>query len=379
MMPDSFRATRSLPDGTRFLSLPAAEAAGAGPLSRLPHASRVLVENLLRHENGRTVTSDHVRALAERDTTASIPFYPERILLQDASGIPVLADLVTLAERAAELGLDPTSVAPKRRMDLVVDHALELDLAGSAGAAGHNLDREYDRHAGRYRFLRWAQTRFGGLRVVPPGIGICHQLNLEVLADVVTGGPLARFDSVVGTDSHTTMINALSVAGWGVGGIEATAAALGEPILLRVPEVVGVRLTGSTRPGVLATDVALTLAALLRAHGVVQRIVEFHGPGLATLAVPDRATIANMAPEYGATMAYFPADTRTLDYLARTGRPAGPIRDYLTAQGMLSATEPDYDDLIELDLGTVERTLSGPSRPHETLRPADLRRPATGG
>ncbi|WP_020664702.1 aconitate hydratase AcnA [Amycolatopsis benzoatilytica] len=374
---DSFRATRSLPGGSRFFSLPAAEAAGAGPLSRLPHASRTLVENLLRHENGRTVTADHIRALAERDTTTSIPFHPERVLLQDASGIPVLADLVALAERAAELGLDPAAVAPRRRMDLVVDHALELDAAGSALAAGLNLDREYDRHADRYRFLRWAQTRFPGLRVVPPGIGICHQLNLEVLADVVTGGPVARFDSVVGTDSHTTMINALSVTGWGVGGIEATAAALGEPILLRVPEVVGVRLTGAIRSGVLATDVALTLAAVLRAHGVVQRIVEFHGPGLAALPVPDRATIANMAPEYGATMAYFPVDARTLDYLGRTGRPAGEIRAYLAAQGILSGIEPDYDDLIELDLTTVDRTLSGPSRPHETLHPGDLRRPTT--
>jgi aconitate hydratase len=374
---DSFHAVRSLPDGTRFVSLHAAEEAGAGLLSRLPHASRVLVENVLRHENGRTVTADHVRALVKRDTAVSIPFLPERVLMQDASGIPVLADMITLQERAAELGLDPASVAPRRRMDLVVDHALELDTAGSAQAAELNLDREYDRHSKRYRFLRWAQTRFPGLRVVPPGIGICHQLNLEVLAEVVTGGPLARFDSVVGTDSHTTMINALSVLGWGVGGIEATAAALGQPILLRVPAVLGVRLTGTVRPGVLATDVALTLAALLRAHGVVQRIVEFHGPGLSGLPVPDRATIANMAPEYGATMAYFPADARTLDYLATTGRPVDLVRAYLAAQGMLYDSEPEYDDLLELDLSTVERTIAGPSHPHETLRPADLgRQPA---
>ncbi|WP_134667730.1 MULTISPECIES: aconitate hydratase AcnA [unclassified Amycolatopsis] len=373
---DSFRALRPLPGGTRFFSLPAAEANGAGPLARLPYSTRVLAENVLRHENGRTVTAEHVRALARRDTAAAIPFHPERVLLQDASGIPVLADLVALAERAAGLGLDPASVAPRKRMDLVVDHALELDTAGSPLAAATNLDREYARHAGRYRFLRWAQTRFPGLRVVPPGIGICHQLNLEVLADVVTPGPLAGFDSVVGTDSHTTMINGLSVAGWGAGGIEATAAALGEPLYLRVPEVVGVRLTGTVRPGVLATDVALTLAALLRTHGVVQRIVEFHGPGLAGLAVPDRATIANMAPEYGATMAYFPADTRTLDYLSATGRPAGPVRDYLAAQGMLYGAEPDYDDVIELDLATVDRTLAGPSRPHQPLRPADLYDPA---
>ncbi|MGW5642800.1 aconitate hydratase AcnA [Saccharopolyspora sp. NPDC003752] len=370
---DSFHAVRSLQGATGFVSLQAAEEAGAGPLGRLPYASRVLVENVLRHENGRTVTADHVRALANRDTSASIPFLPERVLLQDASGIPVLADMITLQERAAELGLDPALVAPRRRMDLVVDHALELDVAGTVEAAELNLNHEYDRHADRYRFLRWAQTRFPNLRVVPPGIGICHQLNLEVLADVVTGrGSLARFDSVVGTDSHTTMINALSVPGWGVGGIEATAVALGEPILIRVPAVVGVRLTGALRPGVLATDLALTLAATLRAHGVVQRIIEFHGPGLAGLPVPDRATVANMAPEYGATMAYFPADARTLAYLARTGRPVDPVRDYLAAQGMLYDSEPDYDDVLELDLSEVERTMAGPSRPHQTLRPADL-------
>ncbi|WP_268952021.1 aconitase family protein [Saccharopolyspora elongata] len=352
---DSFHAVRSLQGATGFVSLQAAEAAGAGPLGRLPYASRVLVENVLRHENGRTVTADHVRALANRDTSASIPFLPERVLLQDASGLPVLADMITLQERAAELGLDPALVAPRRRMDLVVDHALELDVAGTVEAAEVNLNREYDRHADRYRFLRWAQTRFPNLRVVPPGIGICHQLNLEVLADVVTGrGSLARFDSVVGTDSHTTMINALSVPGWGVGGIEATSVALGEPILIRVPAVVGVRLTGALRPGVLATDLALTLAATLRAHGVVQRIIEFHGPGLAGLPVPDRATVANMAPEYGATMAYFPADARTLAYLARTGRPVDPVRDYLAAQGMLYDSEPDYDDVLELDLSEVD-------------------------
>ncbi|WP_063041639.1 aconitate hydratase AcnA [Nocardia pseudovaccinii] len=356
---------RVLPDGRSYFSLPAAEQAGAGPLQQLPYATRVLVENVLRHENSSTVTADHVRALVARDTAVSVPFFPQRVLLQDASGLPVLADMVTLAERAEELGRDADSVAPQRRMDLVVDHALELDAWSTPTAAAANLKREYRRHADRYQFLRWAQQRFPQLRVVPPGVGICHQLNLETLADVISDAPLAAFDTVVGTDSHTTMINGLSVVGWGVGGIEATAAALGEPILLRIPEVVGVRLTGTVRPGVLATDIALTLTALLREYGVVQRIVEFYGPALSSLSVPDRATIANMAPEYGSTMGFFPADHRTLDYLATTGRPHQPVEAYLSAQGMLYSSEPDYDDVIEFDLGTVERVIAGPSRPHQ--------------
>ncbi|WP_040829941.1 aconitate hydratase AcnA [Nocardia jiangxiensis] len=372
MTRDSFAAQDNFPDGRRFFSLPRAQAHGAGPLDRLPYATRVLAENILRHEDGSTVTADHVLALAARDSAISIPFFPDRILLQDASGIPVLADMVTLAERAADLGADPRAVTPSRRMDLVVDHALELDVSATPDAARHNIDREYQRHADRYRFLRWAQNQFPHLHVVPPGIGICHQLNLEQLACVVADGPMVRFDSVVGTDSHTTMINGLAVAGWGVGGIEATAAALGEPTLFPVPAVVGVRLTGTMRPGVLATDVALTLTALLRSHGVVQRIVEFHGPGLANLTVPDRATIANMAPEYGATMAYFPADHRTLEYLRATRRPADSAERYLVAQGTLYDLEPDYDDLLELDLGAVERTVAGPTRPHEPRRIADL-------
>ena len=382
---DSFDALRDLPGApaTQFIDLTSAERAGAGALHRLPYATRVLVENVLRHEDGRTVIADHVRALVAGDHSTSIPFTPERVLLQDASGIPVLADMITLHERATALGLDPATVSPRRRMDLVVDHALELDAAGTADAGATNLALEYHRHGDRYRFLRWAQTRFPTLRVVPPGIGICHQLNLEVLADVISVGThdgiaLARFDSVVGTDSHTTMINALSVTGWGVGGIEAIAAALGQPILIPVPAVVGVRLSGALKPGVLATDVALTLASMLRAHGVVQRVVEFHGPGLTRLSVPDRATIANMAPEYGATMAYFPADDRTLTYLATTGRPEATVslaRTYLTAQNMLYTPDlptPDYDEVLELDLAQVDRTMAGPSRPHQTFTASEL-------
>ncbi|MGW0003675.1 aconitate hydratase AcnA [Nocardia grenadensis] len=379
---DSFDAIRELPGhpGTYFVSLDAAQRGGAGTLDALPYSLRVLAENLLRHEDGRMVTAGHIRALTEGRHDASIPFTPGRILLQDASGIPVIADLVTLRERALALGLDPASVSPRLPMDLVVDHAVELDESGTATALAANLDLEYTRHTDRYRFLRWAQNRIPELRVIPPGVGICHQLNLEVLAEVVatrTDGDrrVAGFDTLVGTDSHTTMINALSVLGWGVGGIEATAAALGQPILLPVPEVVGIRLSGRTGPGVLATDIALRLAALLRSHGVVQKIVEFHGPGLATLSVPDRATVANMAPEYGATMAYFPADHRTLSYLDESGRPSDLVRSYLVAQGMLysdRAGDPEYAEIIEFDLSRVGRTMAGPARPHQAVAPGDL-------
>lgn len=382
---NSFDCLQPLPEqpGTSFLSLATAQRHGAGKLDSLPYSIRVLAENLLRHEDGQTVTIDHIRALTDRNLDLSIPFTPERILLQDASGIPVIADILTLQERAADTGLDPKSVAVQRRMDLVIDHAMELDESGTAGAFTNNLEHEYRRHEGRYRFLRWAQDRIPNLRVVPPGIGICHQLNLEVLADVVQlhrddGAAIAGFDTLVGTDSHTTMINALSVLGWGVGGIEATAAALGQPIILRVPQVIGIKLTGKVQPGVLATDIALTLAALLRTHGVVQKIIEFHGPGLASLPVPDRATMANMAPEYGATMAYFPADRRTIEYLEETGRPKSTValvQSYLQAQAMLyteHTTAPEYAEVIDFDLSTVQRTIAGPSRPDQAIHPRDI-------
>ncbi|NKZ10806.1 aconitate hydratase AcnA [Mycolicibacterium septicum DSM 44393] len=360
------------------MSLHAAEEAGLGAIPSLPYVKRALLENVLRHCDGHTVTAEHARSLVAGESAACVPFFPERILMQDASGIPLLADIITLQERAVERGLGATSISPRLRMDLVVDHALEVDVAGDLGAASLNLAHEYNRHGDRYRFLRWAESRFPTLRVVPPGIGICHQLNLESLANVVSVGTdnqrrLARLDSVVGTDSHTTMINALSVTGWGVGGIEATAAVLGQPLMIPVPEVVGVKLTGKPNPCVLASDIALTLVSLLRTHGVVQRIVEFHGPALTRLSVPDRATIANMAPEYGATMAYFPPDERTIDYLVATGRPESTVslvRAYLGAQGLLHApgrASARYDETLELDLATVEPTISGPFRPDQKL------------
>ncbi|KAF1010968.1 MAG: Aconitate hydratase A [Pseudomonas fluorescens] len=377
---DSFSCERPLPGfpSTRFLSLPAAEAAGAGPLSRLPYSLRVLAENLLRHQDHAQVKPADIQALA-RCEPAVVAFFPARILMQDSSGLPVLADFIALHDAVMERGGDGASVLPSLPMDLVVDHAVEVDEWGQGDALQHNLEQEFERHADRYRFLRWAQQRLPSLRVVPPGVGICHQLNLEVLASVVQtttradGTQLAGFDSLLGTDSHTTMINALSVFGWGVGGIEATAAALGEPVLLRVPEVVGVRLSGRLAPGVSATDLALSLTAILRQQDLVQRIVEFCGPGVATLAVPDRATVANMAPEYGATMGYFPSDALTLDYLRNTGRPEEQVQlveAYLRAQHMLreaDSAEPQFTRVVEFDLASVVPTVAGPSRPQDRL------------
>jgi aconitate hydratase len=364
-------------------SLGLAEEHGAGPISSLPWSLRTLVENLLRHQDHEAVTAGHVRAVTARDTSAAIPFLPGRVLLQDASGIPVLADLVTLQERARADGLPVDRLTPVLPLDLVVDHALEVDESATPTAAARNTELEFTRHEARYRFLRWAQDRLPGLRVIPPGVGICHQLNLEVLAPVVTtqetaGGPVAALDCLVGTDSHTTMINALSVTGWGVGGIEATAAALGQPLFLRVPRVVGVRLEGALPAGVFASDLALTLAERLRRLDVVGAVVEFFGPGLSTLSVPDRATVANMAPEYGATMAWFPSDDRTLNYLAATGRSrahVGSVEQYLRAQNLFhtsASPAPEFDTVVPLDLGTVRTVLAGPSRPHQLRTPAEV-------
>ncbi|MFI9625842.1 aconitate hydratase AcnA [Streptomyces sp. NPDC052042] len=367
-------------DRIDHVSLPAAEAAGAGPISRLPYSLRILVEHVLRQTADSRDAAASVAAITRRGPDSdTVPFLPRRILMQDASGLPVLADLLALQAAVRERGGNPQRVRPRLPMDLVVDHAVEVDHWGTPRAAEQNLALEMERHKDRYRFLRWAQTRLTGLRIIPPGAGICHQLNLEKLAEVVSvtsddhGRPLAGFDSVLGTDSHTTMINALSVFGWGVGGIEATGAALGEPNALKVPDVIGLRLTGSLQPGVLATDLALSLTAMLREHGVVQKIVEFCGPGLHRLSVPDRATISNMAPEYGATMAFFPADEATLAYLRATGRAdehVALVRAYLEAQGMLRSShtpEPDFNDVIEFDLSTVRATVAGPHRPNQKL------------
>ncbi len=380
---DSFACLAPLPGvaNTRYVSLRHAEVAGAGPLSQLPYSLRVLAEHLLRREDGRSITRGDIEALGQwvgrGSSTHSVSLYPARILMQDSAGIPVLADLTALDEAVRDSGGNPASVAPRLPMDMVVDHAVEVDEWASSQAMAVNLGKEFERHGDRYRFLKWAAGRFPGLRVAPPGVGICHQLNLEVIAELVRGefledgSTLAGFDSVLGTDSHTTMVNGLSVFGWGVGGIEAMAALLGEPVVMRIPEVVGVRLNGQLRPGAQATDLALALTAELRKRDLVQKFVEFCGAGLDALSVPDRATVANMAPEYGATMGYFPPDAQTIDYLRGTGRSEANVaraETFLRAQGIFRDTgspEPTFTDIIDFDLGSVGAIVAGPSRPHQ--------------
>jgi len=391
---DSFNCRTELPGqpGHLCMSIPVAEKHGAGALTRLPYSLRVLAEHLLRSEDGVTINRRDIEALghwAESGTSGhSVAFLPRRILMQDASGLPALADMAALDEESrAARGV---GIQPRLPVDVVVDHAVEVDVAARVDAAAINLGYEFARHDKRYAFLKWAARRFDGVRIAPPGVGICHQLNLEVFSTLVSrvdqGAAaehpvLVGFDSVLGTDSHSTMINGLSVFGWGVGGIEATAAMLGEPTMLRIPEVVGVRMHGSPRPGVQAADIALELTALLREHNVVQRVVEFCGPAVASLSVPDRATIANMAPEYGATMAYFPPDRQTLDYLRLTGRPALDValaESFLRTQGMYwerTDAEPRFTRVIEFSLDTVRHTVAGPSLPQQRRSLAEV--PAT--
>jgi len=343
---------------------------------RLPLGHRILLENLLRHEDGQTVRAGQIAALAEGSarggTPVEIAFRPSRIVMQDYSGLVALVDLATLRDEVAAAGGDPASVRPVKPVDLVVDHSLVVNHARRADAAALNLAEEYAQNSERYRFLKWAQGAFANLRIVPPGNGIVHQINLENLARVAVQDPLSRLfhpETQIGTDSHTTMINGLGVLAWGVGGIEAEAALLGEPVALLIPKVTGVRLTGALRPGVLASDAVLAVTERLRRAGVVDRFVEFGGPALAHLPVPDRATLANMAPEYGATCGLFPVDARTLEYLRQTGRDAAEIAlaaDHAQLDAELTGgSQPDYDELVEIDFGALGRLVAGPRRPHE--------------
>ena len=372
-----------------YWSLPALGAHLGVSLARLPFSVRVLLENLLRHVDGWSVSEEDVTALALRDpfqpSTREIAFRPARVLLQDFTGIPVLVDLAALRDAVRERGGDPAAVDSQLPVDLVIDHSVQVDRFGTSEALAANARLEIERNRERFTFLRWAQGGFRGVRVVPPSSGIVHQVNLEYLASVVVfdaaaGEARAYPDTVVGTDSHTPMVNALGVLGWGVGGIEAEAAMLGQPIPLVVPQVVGVRLTGRLREGVNATDLVLTLTALLRAHGVVGKLVEFGGPGLASLGVPDRATLANMAPEYGATVGFFPVDQATLDYLRFTGRdPAhvARVEGYARAQGLFresDSPEPFYSSAVALDLASVETCLAGPRRPHDRVPLGEAKR-----
>jgi aconitate hydratase len=362
---------RSLLPGIEHISLAAAEAAGLARFAGLPASLRILAEDSLRHGE-----DDAAAAIAARAPGATIRLRPARILMQDSSGVPVLADLAALRDAAD----DPSAVEPAIPVDLVVDHSVEVDVHGTPDAAEANLAIEFRRNAERYRFLRWAEGAFRRFRVVPPGAGIIHQVNLEILAEgVVLRDGLAFPDTMLGTDSHSTMVNALGVLGWGVGGIEALAAMLGRSVALRVPRVVGVQLSGRLAPGVTATDLALTLTELLRRHGVVGKLVEFDGAGLDALSLADRATVANMAPEYGATMGFFPVDEETLRYLRLTGRSEDKValvEAYAKAQGLWRADGArDFDEVLRFDLGVVEPCVAGPSRPQERRRLAEI--PAT--
>jgi aconitate hydratase A / 2-methylisocitrate dehydratase len=370
-----------------YFSLPHASSAGCGDLSRLPFSLKVLAENLLRLEDGDTVTIDDVKALASwlkhKTSNHEIAYHPARVLMQDFTGVPAIVDLAAMRSAMQSLGGDPSRIKPLTQVDLVIDHSVQVDHFANSGAFKINTDIEMQRNRERYEFLRWGQQSFANFRVVPPGTGICHQVNLEYLGKTVwsteiNGKTYAYPDTLVGTDSHTTMINGLGILGWGVGGIEAEAAMLGQPISMLIPEVIGFRLEGRLREGITATDLVLTITQMLRQFGVVGKFVEFYGPGLALLPLADRATIANMAPEYGATCGFFPVDQITLDYLELTGRDPETlalVEAYCKAQGLWrtdATPDPVFTATLQLDLDSVEPSLAGPSRPQDKVTLSEL-------
>ena len=378
---DSFGTARILGGGgdpLRFYSLPALQAAGYPGVARLPYSLKILLENMLRREDGRFVGASDIETLARwtPGTHAEIAFMPARVLLQDFTGVPAVVDLAAMRDGIARLGGDPEAVNPLQPAELVIDHSVQVDHFARPDAFDLNAQLEFARNRERYAFLKWGQEAFRNFRVVPPDTGIVHQVNIEYLARVVcrdgAGGEATAYpDTLVGTDSHTTMVNGLGVVGWGVGGIEAEAAMLGQPISMLIPDVIGVRLVGALPGGTTATDLVLTITERLRQYGVVGNFVEFCGPGLASLTVADRATLGNMSPEYGSTVAICPIDEMTLDYLRLTGRDArqvGLVEAYARAQGLFGAAEePLYTDVIEIDLGTVEPSLAGPKRPQDRV------------
>ncbi len=377
--PFNARSTLQTSSGTvAWYRLAALEEAGLGRVSELPYVVRLILEAALRNVDGFKITEDHVRLLAawraEDQGVAEIPYQVARVILQDFTGVPAVVDLAALRSAMERMGGDPARINPQVPADLVIDHSVQVDQFGSDTALDANTRREFERNAERYEFLRWGQQAFEDFRVVPPSSGIVHQVNLEYLADVVmTRDGVAFPDTLVGTDSHTTMINGLGVLGWGVGGIEAEAALLGQPIYMLLPKVVGVKLTGTLPAGCTATDLVLTVVELLRNHGVVGKLVEFYGPGLQNLSLPDRATLANMAPEYGATSGFFPVDDETLAYMRQTGRSEAVLEldeKYLEAQGMFHSADsptPRYSEYAELDMGTVVPSISGPKRPQDRI------------
>ena len=383
---DTLKARRILEAGGKsydYYSLSAVSDAGYGDISRLPFSLKVLMENLLRYEDGRSVTvADIEKAATWVDTQKSdleIAYRPARILLQDFTGVPAVVDLAAMRDAMVTLGGDPQKINPLNAVDLVIDHSVMIDESGTPGAFDNNVKLEFERNKERYEFLSWGSKAFNNFRVVPPGTGICHQVNLEYLSQTVwvtddtSGNAVAYPDTVVGTDSHTTMVNGLAVLSWGVGGIEAEAAMLGQPISMLLPEVVGMKLTGELKEGMTATDLVLTVTEMLRAQGVVGKFVEFFGPGVGALSLPDRATIGNMAPEYGATCGFFPIDRETCDYLSFTGRDDAQValvEAYAKAQGMWrdeNTPDPVFTATLELDLSTVEPSLAGPKRPQDRV------------
>ena len=386
---NSFDARRTLEAGGKsytYFSLPAAAENGlnglGGDIARLPFSLKVLLENMLRYEDGASVTADDIRAfgawLDRRTSSREIAYRPARVLMQDFTGVPAVVDLAAMRDAIAQLGGDPKKINPLVPVDLVIDHSVSIDHFGTPDAFRRNVEREFERNRERYEFLRWGATAFDNFRVVPPGTGICHQVNVEYLAQTVWSGEeggeaIAYPDTCVGTDSHTTMVNGLAVLGWGVGGIEAEAAMLGQPVSMLIPEVIGFRLTGTLREGATATDLVLTVTQMLRARGVVGKFVEFFGAGLDRLSLADKATISNMAPEYGATCGFFPVDAETLRYLEFTGRDPGRValvEAYAKAQGMwrdADTPDPVFTDTLELDLADVVPSIAGPKRPQDRI------------
>ncbi|MFZ4789124.1 MAG: aconitate hydratase AcnA, partial [Beijerinckiaceae bacterium] len=397
---DSFKCRKKLKVGTKtyyYYSLKEAEANGLKGISNLPFSLKVLLENLLRFEDGRTVTKDDIMAVSKwlsnkGKTEREIAFRPARVLMQDFTGVPAVVDLAAMRDAMTKLGGNPQKINPLVPVDLVIDHSVIVDEFGSAKAFKKNVDLEYSRNGERYRFLKWGQDSFDNFRVVPPGTGICHQVNLEYLSQTVWTRKekiknakgktetveVAYPDSLVGTDSHTTMVNGLAVLGWGVGGIEAEAAMLGQPQSMLLPEVIGFKLTGKLKEGITATDLVLTVTQMLRKKGVVNKFVEFFGPGLNTMTLADRATIANMAPEYGATCGFFPVDTETLSYLTTSSRKTARVdlvEKYTKAQGLFrtkATPDPVFSDTLELDLGSVVPSMAGPKRPEGRVALSDV-------
>jgi aconitate hydratase len=396
---DSFRCCKTLQVGSKtyaYYSLPTAERNGLKGISRLPFSMKVLLENLLRNEDGRTVTKDDIKAFAEwlktKTSEHEFAFRPARVLMQDFTGVPAVVDLAAMRDAMKELGGDPKKINPQVPVDLVIDHSVAVTFFGNNQAFKKNVDEEYRQNQERYKFLKWAQRSFDNFSVVPPGTGICHQVNLEYLSRVVwskkdkvkVDGKQATMDvaypdTVVGTDSHTTMVNGLSVLGWGVGGIEAEAAMLGQPLSMVLPEVIGFKLSGRLKEGLTATDLVLTVTEMLRKRGVVGKFVEFFGPGLTHLTIADRATLGNMAPEYGATCGFSPIDDDTIKYLKDTSRPPEVIKlveAYAKAQGMFhvkTTPDPIFTDILKLDLAAVEPSLSGPKRPQDRIALRDVK------